>query len=639
MGAQASTSDPEASESFKPAFPATSLTPEERLYTILRTRQYLDNEFHQLNETIQQARQAMETGDGDADDLLDRLENQIAVEQETLARAFKLFDTRGKHALNKADVKNMNRYLGFPSEDADIQQIMTVVDVDNSGTITFEEFDAYVGKMGGTSKFFEQRRNRLMERVGSGKLASAEHSEAVASSLQQAGIDQEARAYWKMVVPQSEFEATAKLVKCQKDAVSTIRRLAKKNHQVALPALQARVHKLGFPDDHLWLTLAWIRELAPILLHIDIDKMLPFMESDTHYRNQFETKTSGGLLKPTVREKWERDLFQGSYEKAAGFHRPKYGVQNVMNDYRGVVKAKQYGQSYLILKDVRLRCTFSPEDSANLKAERLAVLDFYAHVLNEYSDDELKETLKVANSADAAVLGDSEKVGKMKYKEAQIHGEVAFGEHVERLVVHTKHKTQGGMEARLEAMCAKHGFQFSWMDEEQARMRQEAMHKLGGAAWQHRLQQLQESGGDVEVPPGFCKVGCGRHVAPGVTRAGQPFTTCCRGCVMGFGHDRLCGQIDPDKVGPGLCKNGCGLKIAPGCDAKGRPLTTCCRGCALGLGHDVTCQNVLEPPAAGLCKVGCGRRVAPGTTASGRPFDTCCRNCATGKGHSASCIA
>lgn len=41
---------------------------------------------------------------------------------------------------------------------------------------------------------------------------------------------------------------------------------------------------------------------------------LLFLEpQDTHYRNQFETKTSGGLLKPATREKWERDLFGGCY--------------------------------------------------------------------------------------------------------------------------------------------------------------------------------------------------------------------------------------------------------------------------------------------------------------------------------------
>merc|ERR1712190_293500 len=133
-------------------------------------------------------------------------------------------------------------------------------------------------------------------------------------------------------------------------------------------------------------------------LHVNLSKMMSFMENDTHYRNQFETKTSGGLLKPAVREKWEKDLFGGAYDKAKGFDRPKYGVLNPMNDYRGVVKCAQYGDSYIVLKDVRLRSTFSPEDSANLKAERLAVLDFYGHVLHEYSNDELKETIKISSN-------------------------------------------------------------------------------------------------------------------------------------------------------------------------------------------------------------------------------------------------
>mmetsp|Transcript_29529 Transcript_29529/g.44230 ORF Transcript_29529/g.44230 Transcript_29529/m.44230 type:complete len:310 (-) Transcript_29529:260-1189(-) len=309
-----------------------------------------------------------------------------------------------------------------------------------------------------------------------------------------------------------------------------------------------------------------------------------------------------------------------------------------MNDHRGVIRCAQYGESYVILKDVRLRCTFSPEDSANLKAEKLAVLDFYAHVLNEYSEEELKETMRVANSADAAVLGDSQRVGKMKYKEAQIHGEVAFHDHVERLVAATKHRDQG-MGDRIRAMCEKHGFEFSWMDEEQARLKAESLHKLGGAAWQARIQQLQEDIGDIDVPEGFCRSGCGRPVAPGVTRANKPFTTCCRGCIMGFGHDRLCGQIDASKVGPGLCKVGCGLKVAPGTDAKGRPYTTCCRSCVLGTGHDATCQKALPSAVAGMCRMGCGRPVAPGAAPSGKPFDTCCRNCARGQGHSSTCIA
>lgn len=514
-------------------------------------------------------------------------------------------------------------------------------------------------------KLFEARRARVSV-AGGDLLASA--NVGISMALNEAGITKDAEAAWRLVVGPSEFAAIAALKTCQKDAIRHIRALAKGNHERSLPAVQNRVAKLGYSDSDLWMTLAWIRELAPIIVHVNLDKILQFMEGDTHYRNQFETGTSGGLLKTEVRKKWEKDLFGGCYDRAAGPERPKYGVQNVMNDHRGVVKCAQYGDSYLILKDVRLRTTFSPEDSANLKADRLAVPDYYAHVLNEYSDAELQETLKVANSSDAALLGDSGKVGSMKYKEAQLHGEVAFARHVERLVAHERHRGKAE-EARIKGVCGKFGWAFTWMDKERKRMEQEDMHKLGGEAWQERLKQMADTG-DVEVEEGFCRRGCGRPVAPGVTRSGNAYTTCCRGCVMGFGHDLRCGTIDPELVGEGMCKNGCGRAVAPGSDSKGRALTTCCRGCALGLDHDKRCgvASIARPEAKWvctacgevnkedrtscnncgaargsvakvLCKNNCGRTVHPGLTRSGRPFDTCCKGCATGKTCIAECDA
>eukprot|EP00930_Biecheleria_cincta_P100161 TRINITY_DN91776_c0_g1_i1.p1 TRINITY_DN91776_c0_g1~~TRINITY_DN91776_c0_g1_i1.p1 ORF type:complete len:632 (+),score=108.65 TRINITY_DN91776_c0_g1_i1:34-1896(+) len=617
-------------------------TAERRLYEIVAPRRYLESDNHPLNYYVQEIRQAVASGAGDPDDLLDHLEKELEGEQESLARAFKLFDNRGRGQLSNADIKNMNRYLGFPSDDGDVDALVAMIDSDKSGSISFPEFEEYVGRMGGSQKLFEERHKRIKDKLG--YEVAAEDTEAICAALDCAGINREAQSYWKMVVPPSEFREAAKLTTYQQNAVRHIRLLAKKNHEEALPRLQQRVTRLGFKEDDLWLTLAWIRELAPVIVHLNLDKMLQFMERDTHYRNQFETASSGGLLKPAVREKWERDLFGGCYDRASGFERPKYGVQNVMNDPRGVVKCAQYGDSYCILKDARLRCTFSPEDSANLKADKLAVLDFYGHVLSNYDDNELTETIKVANSADAALLGDSGKVGNMKYKEAQIHGEIAFAKHVERLVAHTRHRGKAE-DSRIKAMCERHGIAFSWMDEERERMRHESMHKLGGGDWKERLQRLQEDGGDLDVPEGYCKVGCGRQVAPGVTRAGRPFTTCCRGCIMGFGHDQRCGRIDASKVGPGLCKNGCGLKVAPGTDAKGRPLTTCCRGCAMGMAHDKQCQKAPSAPSAapvapGMCKVGCGRAVAPGATRSGKAFDTCCRDCPKSHGadHSSGCI-
>ncbi|CAK8987373.1 Calcium-dependent protein kinase 3 (Calcium-dependent protein kinase isoform CDPK6) (AtCDPK6), partial [Durusdinium trenchii] len=579
---------------------------------------------HGLYSVVEDCENAICDGDESrARDILERLEHEVELEITTLTAAFNLFKKPKEDSLSETEVRTMLDYLGFPKEDEDVEKIMSAVDTDGDRRMGIEEFRLYVGRMGGSLRLFEVRRKQMEAKHGHS--GEAVDPATVRMSLLEAGIRDDAQAYWRLVVPPSEFTEASKLVNCQKKAVAHIRALAKRNHENALPKLQQRIARLGFQDTDLWMTLAWVREMAPIIVHLDLTKMLQFLEKDTHYRNQFETATSGGLLKPSTREKWEKDLFGGCYDRAQGFDRCKYGVLNAMNDHRGVVKCAQYGDSYLVLRDVRLRCTFSPEDSANLKAERLAVLDFYGHVLSEYSDDELRETMQVAKSSDAALLGDSAKVGSMKYKETQIHGELCFAKHVERLVAHPRHRKEPD-QARVEAVAKKFGWKFSWIDEERRRMEREERAKLGATAWEERLQALMEKGTpDIPgIPPGFCKQGCGRKVAPGTTKSGKPFVTCCRGCVMGFGHDMHCGNIDPEKLGPEKCKYGCGRPVNPGRHPSGRPYDTCCRDCSSG-SHDPMCGKEVdskdEPVKPGFCKMRCGRRVAE--TKDGRSFDTC----------------
>ncbi|CAE7508788.1 KEA2 [Symbiodinium pilosum] len=508
---------------------------------------FLGQPSHGLYAIVKDCETAVCDGDEEkAKDILERLEHEVEQETTTLAAAFNLFKKPGQDSLSEAEVRTMLQYLGFPKEDEDVEKLLAAVDTDGDRQMSLVEFRQYVARMGGSLRLFEIRRKQMEAKHGQRGGAESEDPEKLRMSLLEAGIRDDAQAYWRLVVPPTEFSEAAKLVDCQRNAVRHIRALAKRNHDDALPKLQRRIASLGsgIKETDLWMTLAWIREMAPIIVHVQLDKMIKFMESDTHYRNQFETATSGGLLKPAVREKWERDLFGGYYDKAKGFDRCKYGVLNAMNDHRGVVKCAQYGDSYLVLRDVRLRCTFSPEDSANLKAERLAVLDYYGHVLSEYSDQELLETIQVAKSSDAALLGDSSKVGAMKYKETQIHGEVAFEKHVERLVAHSKYRGRAE-EPRIKAVSQKFGWKFSWMDEERKRMEREERAKLGSAAWEERLSALMEKGvPDVkDVPHGFCKKGCGRKVAPGKTRRGKAFDTCCRGCTLGFGHDLICGFL------------------------------------------------------------------------------------------------
>ena len=417
-------------------------------------------------------------------------------------------------------------------------------------------------------------------------------AETLAEDMAAAGISPQSQAYWELVLPESELVEVCRLTECQKRALSNVRCIAQVNHAKAFPRLQQRVLDLGFKEMDLFTTLSWVRDVAPIIVHFHYDKMAKFLKEDTHYRSQFETGSSCGLNNRKVRGQWERGLFQGAYDGCVDFERPKYGVLNVMNDYRGVVKAQQYGDGYMIIKDARLRTTFSPEDSANLKAERLACLDYYAHVLNEYADSELRETLSVASSGK---VGTSDAVvsSGWKYKEAQFHGEVAFAKHVERIVLSRVDKYTG-REDEIREVCTVHGWEFCWMDEEKERREaldagSESDEKI--QAWKAKLKAIGESPkaatGDAKIPPGFCMQGCGREVAPG-EHHGRPFKTCCRGCAMGFGHELRCQARAGQRI---PCKMNCGCLAAAGVSKRGNPLDTCCRSCVKGEGHDARCMQ------------------------------------------------
>ncbi|CAK9074259.1 unnamed protein product [Durusdinium trenchii] len=545
------------------------------------------------NVTYQDARKALDKGEEKSAFLLsDKLLLQLEADANRIDAAFIRFDYSGSGTLDASEVAAMFQYLGFPNPEEDDGVKALVKKLDKA---TNEEFKHFVEEFGGCDALFERRRARaLRDRAttsGSSTSLSSLPREEIQEHMLCAGIEKDAQAYWELILPPSELENVCLLTGCQKKAVCNIRQIAKVNHQNALPVLQRRVASLGFKDMDLWTTLSWVRDFAPLIIHIHFDKMCRFLLEDTHYRSQFETGSSCGLNNREVRDRWERDLFQGAYTGCRDFERPKYGVLNVHNDYRGVVRAKQYGDCYMVLKDARLRTTFSPEDSANLKAERLACLDYYAHVLVEYTDDELRETLKVATTGK---LGSSDAIlaKELKYKEAQFHGEVAFARHVERLVL-PKVDKYIDREDDIKAVCSKNGWEWCWMEEEKERREKlEAEDKASDDkinAWRAKLKAMAEGpNDDVTVPAGFCKKGCGKPVAPGLTKNGNPYKTCCRGCALGFGHDLRCGLKAGERP---PCKMNCGMLAAPGTTSKGRPLDTCCRGCAKGGDHDARCHG------------------------------------------------
>lgn len=124
---------------------------------------------------------------------------------------------------------------------------------------------------------------------------------------------------------------------------------------------------------------------------MNLDKVLRHLVKDTHYRNQFETLTSGGTLNQKVRTNWESRLFNQIYDKSKPFDRVKYGSLNVVNDPTGIRCCAQYGDSFLLLKqEVRYRTTFAWKDSGSSDVKELACCEYYCHVLCQYTDKELE---------------------------------------------------------------------------------------------------------------------------------------------------------------------------------------------------------------------------------------------------------
>ncbi|CAJ1350548.1 unnamed protein product [Effrenium voratum] len=532
------TEEAEVSQVWEVAMPGKDLPkgPLARLDAIIGMSPHLSG-----NLTYMEARKALEKGEEDSAYLLsDKLLLQLESDASRIDAAFMRFDYSGTGFLDRSEVAAMFQYLGFPdpSEDDEVKTLIKKLDSNGTGNVEKEEFKHFVEEFGGLDALFARRRERaLRDRTSSASASST--------------------------------------------SLSTLSR-----EEIQVHMLAAGIE----PEAQAY----WARALALSSLVSSWRLMALNASADCADCQKQAVSNIRRIAKAGVR----------AYDGCKDFERPKYGVLNVHNDYRGVVRAKQYGlwgDCYMVLRDARLRTTFSPEDSANLKAERLACLDYYAHVLHEYTDDELRETLKVATTGK---LGSSDAIlaKGLKYKEAQYHGEVAFARHVERLVL-PKVDKYTGREADIKKVCEKNGWEWCWMEEEKAR--REAMEAEDASdekmiAWKAKLKAMAERPSeDVKVPEGFCVKGCGKPVADGLTKNGNPYKTCCRGCALGFGHDLRCGLKDGERP---PCKMGCGMLAAPGKTSRGRPLDTCCRGCAKGGEHDVRCTKEIVP-----CRLWYGR--------------------------------
>jgi len=549
---------------------------EKEFDSILKCHPYLDSEKHVLNIFVRKYRTHLESSNIQrAASCVRTLQTRMDLETQRLRAAFAKFDFDKSGVMDVHEFKNFAVYIGFGKDN--VEKLCAEHDSDKDGTISFEEFVAFVGKEGGIEQLFSSRRSKLsslrtqagleegarvlahfyedgmrshnlwdarivdldMTKQTAAVIFSAPSGVAVGMSLAKGptelkqtiplevidqdvdavealsalGVTDDDKMYWATLLPASETQVLKTLEGCQRRAIRHVRDLAAKNHEDALPRLVTKAAEYNIAWEDIIQTLTWLRDLAPVISHVDLDRYIDSQNTvlgrclleDQLFKNLFDVRTGGGCTSVDRRAGWEEAIFGGSYEETSHddvpSKRPKYGVLDVCNDPRGVPAAWQYGDSYFILKNVRLRSTFANCDTS--AEPDCAVLDQQAGVLDEYGPEELQEVVRVATAPEGSRsrIGDGMKI--TDYKEAQFHGLVRLDRDVVALVANERHRSNCdpfnprnvltyGMqkpagpekseshfgEEEVKELCRKHGWKLFWMSDEASRRIEEVRGEL-----------------------------------------------------------------------------------------------------------------------------------------------------------------
>lgn len=249
------------------------------------------------------------------------------------------------------------------------------------------------------------------------------------------------------------------LTQRQFNAVNTVVKGAKIKSESARSIILDKIIRLGFQADDLEQTIIYLREEAPLLIHINPTNVLHHLIKDDHYRNCFEISGNNA-----TRIKVENGLFNNYYAQVTHFERVKYGVLNILNDPQGVNICYCYGNSYLVLKNVRMRTSFTNHDTFS-PTVNIACCEHYLHVLNEYNDTALKAIMQVATKQVPFLHTKNVNIGT--YKEVQYHGPVRLRHDVESLVINPTHRTNKKICDQLREFELKYDVPVFWMDDYQ----------------------------------------------------------------------------------------------------------------------------------------------------------------------------
>jgi hypothetical protein len=207
------------------------------------------------------------------------------------------------------------------------------------------------------------------------------------------------------------------LTRAQAQALEYARRKAELFHRQTSFNVKSRFAGLGYDEEIMKKVIEHIKNVK-VIIHVDLNGIMPFMFSDTLYRNQFEVNK---INNNWIRVDWENNLFHKLYGdwNVNVSEKVKYGCLNMYNQQFGCASAHLYGESYFVLKDsLKERITFVNGDSS-FKQIHICTFPYFQHLLL-YVDNRMIHNLA------SIVTGKNYLKNTYPYIEAQIHGDVDF---------------------------------------------------------------------------------------------------------------------------------------------------------------------------------------------------------------------
>lgn len=185
--------------------------------------------------------------------------------------------------------------------------------------------------------------------------------------------------------PSRSLEVSSDRVKpCHAQALAFARRFAAEASSISLKRLVSRAPSMGLTAQDIYSALEYISSSAPLVIHMP-EQTCRLLSNETHYKNGYET----GKLRGGSREPHENALYNNSYKSTSHSAKLKYGSINVFDNPAGNPLAMGYGSCYLLMKR-------EMRDCVTLYYQTIATPDFFAHILEAYPDNEIRNIVHVA---------------------------------------------------------------------------------------------------------------------------------------------------------------------------------------------------------------------------------------------------